>query len=220
MPPGGWITRGIDVGIPDALEAVAVDAVSEGWYKMLVSMGIDEYVFVPMGTMLVGAVVVDGSNAREVDAAVGAGDAGVVETTDVNGGDDASVLEATPTGTVVSSVEVALERLEDALLSAVADAAVASEEVAVVEASLDAAEDAAELTSEVAVALLASVPEDRSRVVPLDKGMDVVMPTAAEVVMVALLGKKEGVLEACEAVAARDDSTEESDAETEEAIDD
>lgn len=35
------MTRGIDVGIPDALE-VAVVAVSEGWYKMLVSMGIDE----------------------------------------------------------------------------------------------------------------------------------------------------------------------------------
>lgn len=92
--------------------------------------------------------------------------------------------------------------------------------MAVVEASLESAEDAVELASEVAVALLAPVPVDKSRVVPLDKGMDVVMPTAAEVVMVALLGKNEGVLDACEADAARDDSTEESDAETEEAIDD
>jgi hypothetical protein len=173
-----------------------------------------------MGTMLVGAVVVDGSNAREVDAAVGAGDAGLVETTDVNGGDDASVLEANPTGTVVSSVEVALERIEDALLSAVTDAAVASEEVAVVEASLKPVEDAVELTSEVAVALLTSVSEDKSIDVPLDRGMDVVMPITAEVVMVALLGKKEGMLDACEGDAARDDSTEEIDAETEEAIDD
>jgi hypothetical protein len=170
--------------------------------------------------MLVGATLVDGSNAREVDAAVEAGDPGVVETTDVNGGDDASVLEANPMGTIVSSVEVALERLANALLSAVADAAVASEEVIVVDASLDAAEDAKELTSEVVVALLISVLEDKSRVVPLDKGMDVEMPTTAEVVMVALLGKKEAMLDACEADAARDDSTEEIDAETEEAIDD
>jgi hypothetical protein len=36
------MTRGIDEGIPDALEAVAVVAVSEGWYKMLVSMGMVE----------------------------------------------------------------------------------------------------------------------------------------------------------------------------------
>lgn len=170
--------------------------------------------------MLVGATLVDGSNAREVDAAVGAGDAGVVETTDVNGGDDASVLEANPMGTMVSSVEVALERLADALLSAVADAAVASEEVIVVDASLETAVDVKELTSEVVVALLISVLEDKSRVVPLDKGMDVEMPTTAEVVMVALLGVKEAMLDACEADAARDDSTEEIDAETEEAIDD
>jgi hypothetical protein len=174
--------------------------------------------------MLVGAVLVDGSYAREVDAAVGAGDAGVVETTDVNGGEDVSVLEASPTGTVVSSVEVALERLADALLSAVADAAVASEEVVVVEASLETAEDAEELTSEVIAALLVSVPEDKSIVVPLDNGIEVETPTTAEVVIVALLGKNEGTLDACEAgaeaEAARDDSTEEIDAETEEAIDD
>jgi len=35
------MTRGIDVGIPDGFEAVAVVAISEGWYKMLVSMGIE-----------------------------------------------------------------------------------------------------------------------------------------------------------------------------------
>ena len=174
-----------------------------------------------MGTMLVGAtLVVDGSYVREVDAAVGAGDAGVVETTEVNGGDDASVLEANPTGTVVSSVEVALEKLAVALLSAVADTAVASEEVFVVEAPLETAEDAEDVTSEVAVALLISVLEDKSRVVPLDKGMDVVTPTTAEVVMVPLVGKNEAMLDACEADAAREDSTEEIDAETEEAIDD
>lgn len=171
--------------------------------------------------MLVGAMLVDGSKAREVDAAVGAGDAGVVGTTDVNGGDDASVLEANPIGTMVSAVEVALERLEDALLSAVADTAVASE-VIVVEAPLETVIDEEELTSEVAVAVVESPPEDTSRVVPLDSGIDVEMPIAAEVVMVALLGKKEGTLDACEADAdaARDDSTAEIDAETEEAIDD
>lgn len=174
-----------------------------------------------MGTMLVGATLVDGSKAREVDAAVGAGDAGVVETTDVNGGDDASVLEANPIGTMVSSVEVALERLADALLSAVADTAVASE-VIVVEASLGAAKDVEGLTSEVAVAVRDSLPEDKSRVVPLDNGIDVEMPIAAEVVIVALLGKKEGTLDACEtdADAARDDSAADIEAETEEAIDD
>jgi hypothetical protein len=179
-------------------------------------------VLVPMGTMLVGAVLVDGSYAREVDAAVGAGDTAVVETTDVNGGDDVSVLEANPIGTVVSSVELALERLADALLSAVADAAVASEEVVVVEASLETAEDAEELRSEVAVALLVSAPEDKSTVVPLDNGIDVEMPTTAEVVMVALLGKKEATLDACEAEAdaERDESTEEIDAEIEDAMDD
>lgn len=53
--------------------------------------------------------------------------------TDVNGGDEASVLVANPKGTVVSSVELALVRLADALLSAVADTAVASEEVFVLE---------------------------------------------------------------------------------------
>lgn len=171
--------------------------------------------------MLVGATLVDGSKAREVDAAVGAGDAGLVETTDVNGGDDASVLEANPIGTMVSSVEVALERLADALLSAVADTAVASE-VIVVEASLEAAEDVEGLTSEVAVAVIDSLPEDKSRVVPLDNGIDVEMPIAAEVVIVALFGKKEGTLDACEtdADAARDDSAADIEAETEEAIDD
>jgi hypothetical protein len=164
-----------------------------------------------MGTMLVGAVLVDGSYAREVDAAVGAGDTGLVETTDVKGGDDVSVLEANPIGTVVSSVELALERLADALLSAVADTAVASEEVVVVEASLEIAEDAEGLRSEVAVALLVSAPEVKSTVVPLDNGSDVEMPTTAEVVMVALLGKKEAMLDACEAEAdaERDESTEE-----------
>jgi|FreactcultuFSWF8_1027224.scaffolds.fasta_scaffold00110_25 hypothetical protein len=35
------MTRGIEVGIPDALEAVEVVAVSEGWYRMLVSTGIE-----------------------------------------------------------------------------------------------------------------------------------------------------------------------------------
>jgi hypothetical protein len=175
-----------------------------------------------MGTMLVGAVLVDGSYAREVDAAVGAGDTGLVETTDVKGGDDVSVLEANPIGTVVSSVELALERLADALLSAVADTAVASEEVVVVEASLEIAEDAEGLRSEVAVALLVSAPEVKSTVVPLDNGSDVEMPTTAEVVMVALLGKKEAMLDACEAEAdaERDESTEESDAEIEDAMDD
>lgn len=177
-----------------------------------------------MGTMLVGAVLVDGSYAREVDAAVGAGDTGVVETTDVKGGDDVSVLEANPIGTVVSSVELALERLADALLSAVADAAVASEDVVVVGTSLETAEDVEELRSEVAVAvaLLVSAPEDKPTVVPLDNGSDVEMPTTAEVVMVALLGKKEATLDACEAEAdaERDESTEESDAEIEDAIDD
>lgn len=174
-----------------------------------------------MGTMLVGAILVDGSKAREVDAAVGAGDAGVVGTTDVNGGDDISVLEANPMGTIVSSVEVALERLADALLSAVADTAVASE-VTVVEASLETAKDVEEPTSEVAVAVVESLPEDKSRVVPLDSGMEVEMPIAAEVVMVALFGTKEGTLDACEtdADAARDDSAADIDAETEEAIDD
>jgi hypothetical protein len=174
--------------------------------------------------MLVGAVLVDGSYAREVDAAVGAGDTGVVEITDVKGGDDVSVLEANPIGTVVSSVELALERVADALLSAVADAAVASEEVVVVGTSLETAEDAEELRSEVAVAvaLLVSAPEDKPTVVPLDNGSDVEMPTTAEVVMVALLGKKEATLDACEAEAdaERDESTEESDAEIEDAMDD
>jgi hypothetical protein len=123
---------------------------------------------------------------------------------------------------VVSSVELALGRLADALLSAVADAAVASEEVVVVEASLETAEDAEELRSEVAVALLVSAPEDKSTVVPLDNGIDVEMPTTAEVVMVALLGKKEATLDACEAEAdaERDESTEEIDAEIEDAMDD
>lgn len=174
-----------------------------------------------MGTMLVGARLVDGSKAREVDAAVGAGDAGVVETADVNGGDDASVVEANPIGTMVSPVEVALERLADALLSAVADVALASE-VIVVEASLETAKDVDELTPEVAVAVTDSLPEDKSRVVPVDNGIDAEMPMAAEVVMVALLGKKDGTLDACEtdADAAREDSAAEIDAETEEAIDD
>jgi hypothetical protein len=170
---------------------------------------------VPIGTMLVGAVLVDGSYATEVDAAVGAGDTAVVETTDVNGGDDVSVLDANPIGTVVSSVELALERLADALLSAVADAAIVSEEVVVVEASLETAEDAEELRLEMATALLVSVPEDKSMLVPLDNGIDVETPTAAEVVMVALLGRKEAMLDACEAEAdaERDESTEEIDAE-------
>jgi len=172
--------------------------------------------------MLVGAVLVDGSYATEVDAAVGAGDTAVVETTDVNGGDDVSVLDANPIGTVVSSVELALERLADALLSAVADAAVVSEEVVVVEASLETAEDAEEVRLEVTTALLVSVPEDKSMLVPLDNGIDVETPTAAEVVMVALLGRKEAMLDACEAEAdaERDESTEEIDAEIEAAMDD
>lgn len=35
------MTRGMDVGIPDAVGVAEVVAVSEGWYKMLVSTGIE-----------------------------------------------------------------------------------------------------------------------------------------------------------------------------------
>ena len=36
IPPGGWMTRGIVVGMPEAAEVLEEVAVSDGWYRMLV----------------------------------------------------------------------------------------------------------------------------------------------------------------------------------------
>lgn len=140
-----------------------------------------------MGTMLVGAMLVN--SCTEVDATVGAGEAGGVETTEVSGGDEASVLVAKPKGTVVSSVELALVKLAEALLSAVADTAVASEVMLVVEAPLETAEDAE------SVAEAETVPDETSRVVALDKGIEVDTPITP-VVIVPLLGANEATEDA------------------------
>jgi hypothetical protein len=98
---------------------------------MLVATDRDVYVLVPVGTMLVGATVV-----AVWEIMVETGEAGV-EATDVMGGDDISVLEVIPMGTIVSPVELALERVVDAL----ADAAVAETEAEAIVALLDTASD-------------------------------------------------------------------------------
>lgn len=65
------MTRGMLLGMPTAVETLLAAAVSDGWYMMLVAIGCVVYVFVPVGTMLTGAVEV-GVSTNEKPLAVDA----------------------------------------------------------------------------------------------------------------------------------------------------